>query len=126
MSKNSPKRGGSRLPSDGSISPHEVSPAIRGGGSGGAAGGTGTVEKETTFSFALERIVLPLLSELKPGQAVEFDAQSATIAAVRRGKTIGYVPRAYSNRVKSAMELGGYSAQVEDVSHETVRVRVTV
>ena len=39
MSKNSPKRGGSRLPSDGSISPHEVSPAIRGNVEAGNSGG---------------------------------------------------------------------------------------
>src|SRR3954465_8977211 len=114
MSKNSPKSGGRRLPSDGSISPHEVSPAIReGGGGGGGGSGTETIEKETTFSFALERVVLSLLAELKPGQAIEFNEESeTTIAAVRRGKVIGYVPRAYTKRVKALMEQGPYAAEV--------------
>jgi hypothetical protein len=128
MSKNSPKKGSDRLPSDGSISPHEVSPAIREGGGGGGGGGAGTetVEKETTFSFTLDRVVLPQLSELRPGQAIEFSEESATtIATVRLGKTIGYVPATYLKRVKAVMEGGSYSAEVEDVSHERVWVRVT-
>lgn len=120
MSKNSPKRGSDRLPSDGSVSPFDSSPAIREGSGGGA----GTAEA-TTFSFTLERVVLSLLAGLKPGQAVEFVEESVTaVSASRSGQAIGYVPQVYRERVKGAVE-HGYSAAIEDVSHETVRVRVT-
>ena len=125
MSKNSPKKFGDRLPSDGSVSPFDTSPDIRAGGGGG--GGTGTAEEEPkVLAFALERVVLSLLPELKPGQAVEFTEESATaIAAIRNGKTIGYVPRSHRQQIKDVLGRGGYTAVIEDVSHETVRVRVT-
>ena len=124
MSKNSPKRQGDRLPSDGSVSPLKTSPDILSGGDGG---GTSTDEPEpSTLAFALEKVVLSLLPELKPGQAIEFAVESQTaIAATRGGKTIGYVPRNYLNRVKDVISRGGYSAMIETSLHETVRVRVT-
>lgn len=125
MSKNSPKRFGDRLPSDGGISPFNTSPDIRTGGGGG--GGAGTAEEDPkVLAFALERVVLSLLAELKAGQEVEFAEESATsIAATRGGKTIGYVPRSHRRAIKDVLGRGGYTAVIEDVSHETVRVRVT-
>ena len=122
MSKNSPKKTGDRLPSDGGISPFNTSPDIRAGG-----GGTGTAEEETKIlCFALERVVLSLLPELKAGQKVDFTKESATaIAATRNGKTIGYVPRSHRQQLKDVLGRGGYTAVIEDVSHEKVRVRVT-
>ena len=126
MSKNSPKKSGDRLPSDGGISPFNTSPDIRTGG-GGGGGGTGTAEEDPkVLAFALERVVLSLLPELKAGQEVEFAEESATsIAATRGGKTIGYVPRSHRQAIKDVLGRGGFTAVIEDVSHETVRVRVT-
>lgn len=120
------KKHGDRLPSDGSVSPFNTSPDILAGGAGGG-GGTGTAEQEpSTLAFALERVVLSLLPELKPGQAVAFSEESATaIAAIRSGKTIGYVPRSHRKQIKDLIGRGGFTAVIEDVSHETVRVRVT-
>ena len=125
MSKNSPKKHGDRLPSDGGISPFEISPDILAGGAGDDS--TGTAEQEApALAFALERVVLSLLPELKAGQAIEFTEESGTAtAAIRNGKVIGYVPRSYQKRVKEAVGRAGYAAMIEDVSHEAVRVRVT-
>jgi hypothetical protein len=124
LSKNSPKKTAERLPSDGSVSPFDTSPDILAGGSGG---GTGTAEQQPKFlSFALENVDLSLLPELKPGQAVEFVEESETaIAAIRDGKSIGRVPRSHRKQIRDLISRGGYSAMIEDVSHETVRVRVT-
>lgn len=123
MSKNSPKTQGNRLPSDGGVSPFDISSDITGGGGGG---GVDTAELESTaLAFALERVVLSLLPELKPGQKVDFNEESETgIATTRNGKTIGYVPRNYLMQIKAAISRGQYSAMIEDISHETVRVRV--
>ena len=125
MSKNSPKKQGDRLPGDGSLSPFNTSPDIKGGGGGG--GGADTAEQEpSTLAFALEQVVMSVLPELQAGQSIEFAEESAAvIAATRNGKTIGYVPRGFRHRIKEAISRGGYTAMIEDISHESIRVRVT-
>lgn len=125
MSKNSPKQQVHRLPSDGSVSPREISPALQGGGGGGAGGGGATEDGTRTFSFALDRAERSALATLKPGEAVAFAEESKSDIAVRRkGRTVGYVPRGALKRVRSVMANGGYSAEIEDISHESARVRV--
>lgn len=123
MSKNSTKRAGDRLPSDGSISPFDTSPDIKMGGGGGEPD---AVEGSKDLAFALERVVLSLLPELKAGQGIEFMEESpTTIAATRNGEIIGYVPRSYRQPIKDVLVRGKYAAMIEDVPHESIRVRVT-
>jgi hypothetical protein len=123
VGKNSPKSKVSGGCSDGAVDVFGLSPVL-GGGSGGASG-----DREpdaTTFSFPLDKPVLALLGQLILGQVVEFVREVGTgIAATVGSQTIGFVPAAYRARVAALLARGGYAAVIEDISHHSVRVRVT-
>ena len=60
------------------------------------------------------------------GQEVTLARESEScIAVTADGLTIGYVPSEYRPKVAVVIRRGDYTAEIEDIAHHLVRVRVT-